>query len=1088
MNRLYIEFKLLKASRVALSTLVLGVGFDAFAQEDDEDSLFQLSPFVVESSDSEGYRAASTLAGTRLKTELKDLATSISVLTDEFLEDTGSTDLEDVLVYSTGFEVGGTGGNYSAANATGNGFDNETAQLDNLVVTRVRGLAGATQTRNYFISPGIPADAYNVERIVLNRGPNAVLFGLGSPGGVVNTQTLRPMSVDSNEVALQFDQFGSQRYTLDVNRVFAEEKFSIRVAALYEDEKFEQEQAFNRDRRFYAIAQYKPFERTTIRASFEDGSIDSNNPRNIPPVDLVTRWFQTDKPSQNGQTDGITNVNRTELSTLGDWFQNIGLRVDASTGASAGDAVRGLQDQRGVSGAFGAFMGTPALEDTRNRLSFYPRDLPDGSGTYEDRLLAREGVRLNELNWSFTPVFTDRSLFDYREILIDGDTKREEADLRTYNVSFEQLFLDGDLGIELSYDEQGYDRFRVDGINPGNQRSNAIYVDATTVEPDGRNNENFSRPVILSSPRFNRNWNENSSTRATAFYNVDFAEKLDGRLGEILGKHSFTALYSSLTQDSKNGTGRPYVVDETTTFLANRQPGNLGHDQNRLSVVYYLGDRLEDATDPTQANITTGMAGQIPQSFPATIHTHRTDTFTPHTVLLSPDAYTGADLNRTEVDSAAFIWQGRLFGDNVIPMVGWRRDNAETFRNGNPPLTPTRLVVIDHPDFVLPDEADTSIDDLETWTYGLVIHTPQFIDEILPAGMELSFHYNESENFQPSSQRFNILGENLAAPGGTTEEYGFTLSMFEGKFDVRATWYETGLVNQNNSQLSGLDGTILADERRFAEAWLNDDVGNPRDAQAAYTRPIQEFLDFVNWEETLVNGVWTVTTDAPNIVSTQDAVSKGFELDLVYNPTKNWRILFNAAQQEAVQSGIGEDYEEYFARRNATLWKNPVMQDFRFQGLNTVENSSLIFDLRLKNAQLTNGRQSDELREWRWNLVTNYAFDEDSALKGFSVGGALRWQDESILGYPVIENPNDPGDFIQNINAPLFGSTETNVDLWLAYRRQLNDDVVMNVRLNVRNVTSDEGLIPLYINPNGQASIFRMEQPRLFQLRTSFEF
>ena len=39
---------------------------------------------------------------------------------------------------------------------------------------------------------------------------------------------------------------------------------------------------------------------------------------------------------------------------------------------------------------------------------------------------------------------------------------------------------------------------------------------------------------------------------------------------------------------------------------------------------------------------------------------------------------------------------------------------------------------------------------------------------------------------------------------------------------------------------------------------------------------------------------------------------------------------------------------------------------------------------------------SDEIREWRHNLFTNYRFDADSKLKGWTVGGGARWQDSVV--------------------------------------------------------------------------------------------
>lgn len=55
-----------------------------------EKEVLVLSRFVVTPEEDDGYRATSTLAGTRLKTDLKDIASAISVVTAEFMRDTAS--------------------------------------------------------------------------------------------------------------------------------------------------------------------------------------------------------------------------------------------------------------------------------------------------------------------------------------------------------------------------------------------------------------------------------------------------------------------------------------------------------------------------------------------------------------------------------------------------------------------------------------------------------------------------------------------------------------------------------------------------------------------------------------------------------------------------------------------------------------------------------------------------------------------------------------------------------------------------------------------------------------------------------------
>jgi hypothetical protein len=66
-----------------------------------------LSPFVVEADKDTGYAATSTLAGTRIQSNLKDVGGSISAVTGKFLRDSDSANSQDLLV-ATGYpEVGG---------------------------------------------------------------------------------------------------------------------------------------------------------------------------------------------------------------------------------------------------------------------------------------------------------------------------------------------------------------------------------------------------------------------------------------------------------------------------------------------------------------------------------------------------------------------------------------------------------------------------------------------------------------------------------------------------------------------------------------------------------------------------------------------------------------------------------------------------------------------------------------------------------------------------------------------------------------------------------------------------------------------
>src|SRR5690606_13746337 len=140
---------LLSALTLATASTRAQVVDDALG-EPDTDSTVVLSPFVVDATEDRGsYQATSTLAGTRIRTELKDVGSAISVVTSEFLKDTGATNNETLLQYTTNTEVGGLRGNFAN---TGGRSETTEGRLRPHENTRVRGLARADNTRDFFLT------------------------------------------------------------------------------------------------------------------------------------------------------------------------------------------------------------------------------------------------------------------------------------------------------------------------------------------------------------------------------------------------------------------------------------------------------------------------------------------------------------------------------------------------------------------------------------------------------------------------------------------------------------------------------------------------------------------------------------------------------------------------------------------------------------------------------------------------------------------------------------------------------------------------------------------------------------------------
>ena len=252
-----------------------------------------LSPFIISADeDKGGYGATSTLAGSRVRTDLKDVASAITVVTPQFLIDTGAKNAADLLVYTPSTEVAGLRGNFSGVAGSGIYQENTISST-----TRVRGLDSADNTRDYFLTD-IPWDGFNVGRVDLQRGPNSILFGTGSPAGIINTSVNDAVFKTAYHVANRLDEWGSVRTVIDLNQNIVPQVFSIRASVVKDNEKYEQKPAYNKSNRYYGALRFDPKlfndeSHTSFRAKFENGRVNSNNPRTIPPGDDYTPWFRT---------------------------------------------------------------------------------------------------------------------------------------------------------------------------------------------------------------------------------------------------------------------------------------------------------------------------------------------------------------------------------------------------------------------------------------------------------------------------------------------------------------------------------------------------------------------------------------------------------------------------------------------------------------------------------------------------------------------------------------------------------------------------------------------------------------------------
>ncbi len=302
-----------------------------------------LSPFTVNAEADTGYAANSTLAGSRFKTDLKDTAASISVLTADFLSDVGANNLEEALRYSTSAQLDISDAGSDGATPNGNSYQGGPASF------RVRGQP-TTQARNFF-NLRIQTDNYNVERIEDSRGPNSVLFGFGAPGGILNISTKQPgLTRSFKQAAGQIGSFASHREAVDVNEVLQAGRLAVRLNAVYEQSNKFQEYAFNRDRRFDLAVKFQATPTLQFRAEYERGLIKENKARPFTMLDGgILRWHQVGAPTFPTAIATNTALSITRLGSARrvTYIGNTGQVIEAGTTLVTTDTNLAIRD-RGV--------------------------------------------------------------------------------------------------------------------------------------------------------------------------------------------------------------------------------------------------------------------------------------------------------------------------------------------------------------------------------------------------------------------------------------------------------------------------------------------------------------------------------------------------------------------------------------------------------------------------------------------------------------------------------------------------------------------------------------------------------------------
>jgi len=343
------KFKLLPMT-VALATLTFYTPM-SFAEEQalTLEEVEVVSESISDTKPVKGYNAKKSTTATKTDTNLIDVPQSATVITQDLIKDMSLQSMTEVVQYVPGVQASQGEGNRDAVNFRGAGVTTGDFYID--------GVRDDIQTYR---------DFYSTDRIEVLKGPNAMIFGRGGAGGVINRVTKEAGWDPVRELSLTYGAYNQKRGTIDIGNAISEGA-AFRINAVYEDsDSYRDGVGIER----YGITPtftFKPSEQTKIVLSaeyFEDKRIGD---RGQPSVNGAANSGLKNRPLDLGDSDqffgnarlspnetettafnvmvehvfdnGITLRNRTRYADYDKYYQNVfassALRNNGTIGVSA---------------------------------------------------------------------------------------------------------------------------------------------------------------------------------------------------------------------------------------------------------------------------------------------------------------------------------------------------------------------------------------------------------------------------------------------------------------------------------------------------------------------------------------------------------------------------------------------------------------------------------------------------------------------------------------------------------------------------------------------------------------------------------
>jgi catecholate siderophore receptor len=179
-------------------------------------TLEDAGPDIVVTGERIPYGVKATSTATKTPTDIRNIPQALTIVSGKQIQDQQIRSVGELLLFVPGASYNSGEGN-----------------RDTLV------LRGNSSTADFFVD-GVRDDVqyfrdfYNVDRVEVLKGPNAMIFGRGGGGGVVNRVLKRPTFAAGRSILASGDNWGAMRLSADIDQPLSD-RVGVRLNGVFED-------------------------------------------------------------------------------------------------------------------------------------------------------------------------------------------------------------------------------------------------------------------------------------------------------------------------------------------------------------------------------------------------------------------------------------------------------------------------------------------------------------------------------------------------------------------------------------------------------------------------------------------------------------------------------------------------------------------------------------------------------------------------------------------------------------------------------------------------------------------------------------